>query len=125
MPKKVRNAVNQTVATWGMFLNNTQNIPQIAQLHTKLLGSRTQISIEVQSYSETPVVCGLLEWHWFLSLQFWQEEVKNIKEYFKLLLSSRTMYFAAFKILNFEQQECQIIVEQQLSECQNNAQVLV
>jgi hypothetical protein len=41
----VWNAVNQTVATRGMLLNNTQNIPRIAQLHTKLLGSRTEIPI--------------------------------------------------------------------------------
>jgi hypothetical protein len=99
----VWNATNQTVAARGMFLNNTQNIPQIAQLHTKLLGFLAHnFQSKVQSYSETLAVCGLLEWHWFLTLRFWQEEVKNIKEDFKLLLSSRTVYFAAFKILNFE-----------------------
>jgi hypothetical protein len=31
----VRNAMNQTVGTRGMLLKNTQNIPRIAQLHTK------------------------------------------------------------------------------------------
>jgi hypothetical protein len=41
----VRNATNQIVAARDMLLNNTQNLPLIAQLHTKLLGSHTQISI--------------------------------------------------------------------------------
>jgi hypothetical protein len=100
----VHNAANQIVASRGMLLNSTQNLPRIAQLHTKLLGSLAhKFQSKVQSYSETPDVCGLLEWNLFLSLRFWQEEVKNIKEYFKLLLSSQTVYFAASKILNFEQ----------------------
>jgi hypothetical protein len=93
--------------------SNSSNSRYVSQQNTKypmdclvtqnFLALTHKFQSEVQSYSETLDVCGLLEWHWFLSLRFWQEEVKNIKEDFKLLLSSRTVYFASFKILNFEQ----------------------